>query len=204
LRQNPRKRANNTRAQAPALLKGLIFTATGAAMTPSSTKKGARRYRYYVLMDVIKNRETYPSMWASAQRDLGNALRILGERELGTDRLEEAIAALGAALEEQNRDESSLGWAWTQTCLANAYRALGEREKNKGRLHEAMTTFHAALDEQTRERVPLFWAKTRESIAQVHIALFEDSRDARELDQAQAALDDARDPSGRHPENEAA
>ena len=57
LRESPRKRANNTRAQAPALLKGLIFTATGAAMTPSSTKKGARRYRYYVSMDVIKNRE---------------------------------------------------------------------------------------------------------------------------------------------------
>ena len=57
LRQNPRKRANNTRAQAPALLKGLIFTATGAAMTPSSTKKRARRYRYYVSMDVFKNRE---------------------------------------------------------------------------------------------------------------------------------------------------
>ena len=57
LRQNPRKRANNTRAQAPALLKGLIFTATGAAMTPSSAKKGAQRYRYYVSMDVIKNCE---------------------------------------------------------------------------------------------------------------------------------------------------
>ena len=57
MRESPRKRANNTRAQAPALLKGLIFTATGAAMTPSSTKKGARRYRYYVSMDVIKNRE---------------------------------------------------------------------------------------------------------------------------------------------------
>jgi len=57
LRESPRKRANNTRAQAPALLKGLIFTATGAAITPSSTKRGARRYRYYVSMDVIKNRE---------------------------------------------------------------------------------------------------------------------------------------------------
>ena len=56
-RESPRKRANNSRAQAPALLKGLIFTATGAAMTPSSTKKGVRRYRYYVSMDVIKNRE---------------------------------------------------------------------------------------------------------------------------------------------------
>ena len=58
LGESPRKRANNSRTQTPALLKGLIFTATGAAMTPSSTKKGTRRYRYYVSMDLLKNRET--------------------------------------------------------------------------------------------------------------------------------------------------
>ena len=58
LGQSPRKRANNTRTQTPALLKGLLFTATGAAMTPSSTKKGTRRYRYYISMDLLKNRET--------------------------------------------------------------------------------------------------------------------------------------------------
>ncbi|MFU8866270.1 MAG: recombinase family protein [Rhodobacterales bacterium] len=58
LQESPRKRANNSRTQTPALLKGLIFTGTGAAMTPSSTRKGARRYRYYVSMDVIRNRET--------------------------------------------------------------------------------------------------------------------------------------------------
>ncbi|MDV7271800.1 recombinase family protein [Thioclava sp. A2] len=56
--ESPRKRANNSRTQTPAVLKGLLFTATGAAMTPSSTKKGARRYRYYVSMDLLKNRET--------------------------------------------------------------------------------------------------------------------------------------------------
>jgi site-specific DNA recombinase len=58
LGESPRKRANNSRAQTPALLKGLLFTATGAAMTPSSTKKGTRRYRYYISMDLLKNRET--------------------------------------------------------------------------------------------------------------------------------------------------
>ena len=36
LGESPRKRANNSRTQSPALLKGLIFTANGAAMTPSS------------------------------------------------------------------------------------------------------------------------------------------------------------------------
>ncbi len=55
--ESPRKRANNSRTQSPALLKGLIFTANGAAMTPSSTKKGSRRYSYYVSTDVLKNRE---------------------------------------------------------------------------------------------------------------------------------------------------
>jgi len=58
LQESPRKRANNSRSQTPALLKGLIFSNTGAAMTPTSTKKGAKLYRYYVSMDVIRNRET--------------------------------------------------------------------------------------------------------------------------------------------------
>ncbi|SFL41176.1 recombinase family protein [Shimia haliotis] len=58
LKESPRKRANNSRLRTPALLKGLIFSDTGAAMTPTSTKKGAKLYRYYVSMDVIRNRET--------------------------------------------------------------------------------------------------------------------------------------------------
>ena len=58
LQESPRKRANNSRAQTPALLKGLIFSDTGAAMTLTSTKKDAKLYRYYKSMDVIRNRET--------------------------------------------------------------------------------------------------------------------------------------------------
>lgn len=54
---NPRKRANNTRAKVPALLKGLLFSATGAAMTPTSTKKGNKLYRYYVSLDELKGRQ---------------------------------------------------------------------------------------------------------------------------------------------------
>ena len=52
--ESPRKRAVRTRAQTPALLKGLIFGPTGAAMTPAHTRKGGRLYRYYVSTDVLK------------------------------------------------------------------------------------------------------------------------------------------------------
>ncbi|MBA3518636.1 MAG: recombinase family protein, partial [Rhizobiales bacterium] len=53
--ESPRKRASNTRAQTPALLKGLIFGPTGAAMSPTHTRKGGRLYRYYVSQAVLKN-----------------------------------------------------------------------------------------------------------------------------------------------------
>jgi site-specific DNA recombinase len=43
-----------TRAQTPALLKGLIFGPTGAAMTPAHTRKGGKLYRHYVSTDVLK------------------------------------------------------------------------------------------------------------------------------------------------------
>ena len=56
LQESPRQRAANTRTQTPALLKGLIFTDRGVAMTPTVTKKGSRHYRYYTSMDAIRNR----------------------------------------------------------------------------------------------------------------------------------------------------
>jgi DNA invertase Pin-like site-specific DNA recombinase len=56
LQESPRQRAANTRAKTPAMLKGLIFTDRGVAMTPTMTKKGSRLYRYYTSMDAIRNR----------------------------------------------------------------------------------------------------------------------------------------------------
>jgi site-specific DNA recombinase len=54
LRESPRRRGAHTRAQTPALLKGLIFGPTGRAMTPAHTRKGGKLYRYYVSTDVLK------------------------------------------------------------------------------------------------------------------------------------------------------
>ena len=45
-------------------------------------------------------RERDPLPWAAMQTGLGNALQALGGRETGTARLEEAIGAYRAALEE--------------------------------------------------------------------------------------------------------
>ena len=54
LSESPRKRAASTRAQTPALLKGLLFGPTGCAMSPTHTRKGDRLYRYYVSQSILK------------------------------------------------------------------------------------------------------------------------------------------------------
>lgn len=57
MQRSPRERGDNSRGRTPALLKGLVFTASGVSMTPSGTLKGNRWYRYYVSMDKIKDRD---------------------------------------------------------------------------------------------------------------------------------------------------
>jgi DNA invertase Pin-like site-specific DNA recombinase len=55
LRESPRLRANNTRAETPALLKGLLYGPDGAAFSPTHTRKGDSLYRYYVSQTVLKH-----------------------------------------------------------------------------------------------------------------------------------------------------
>ena len=59
-------------------------------------------------------RERVPLGWAMTQNNLGNALTTLGERESGTERLEQAVAAFTEALKEYTRERVPLGWAATQ------------------------------------------------------------------------------------------
>ena len=86
-----------------------------------------------------------PLDWATTQNNLGNALLRLGERESGTARLEEAVAAYRAALQEYARERVPLDWATTQNNLGNALWRLGERESGTARLEEAVAAYRAAL-----------------------------------------------------------
>jgi tetratricopeptide (TPR) repeat protein len=100
----------------------------------------------------------------SAGNDLGVALQTLGGRESGTARLEEAVAAFRAALEQRTRERVPLDWTMTQNNLGNALTMLGRRESGTARLEEAVVAYRASLEEYTRERVPLQWATTQSNL----------------------------------------
>lgn len=49
------RQSRETRADTPALLKGLLYGPDGAAFSPTHTRKGGRLYRYYVSQTVLKH-----------------------------------------------------------------------------------------------------------------------------------------------------
>jgi site-specific DNA recombinase len=55
LKESPRKRAARTRAQTPALLKGLIFGPHSVPMTPTHSRKNGKLYRYYIATSALRS-----------------------------------------------------------------------------------------------------------------------------------------------------
>ncbi len=74
-----------------------------------------------------QTRERVPLQWAMTQNNLGNALVGLGERESGTARLEEAVTAYRAAIEEFNAGWAEGLLATAQASLIHAEQIISER-----------------------------------------------------------------------------
>lgn len=117
LKQSPRDRRAKNRNSSEALLKGLIFTDTGTAMTPTYTRKGERLYHYYTSMDLIRNRETNgagPMRLAAAMVDgavIAEMRRIIGSPE---------IAA--RVIEAQRRED----WATDERAIVTALQRFND------------------------------------------------------------------------------
>jgi len=134
-------------------------------------------------------RKRTPLDWAATQNNLGDALRILGERKSDTTRLEDAVTAYRAALLEFTRERAPLQWAVTQNNLGNALQRLGERESGAARLDDAVTAYRAALLELTRDRAPLQWAMTQNNLGAALWILGERESDTTQLEDAVTAWD---------------
>ena len=118
----------------------------GSSASARAARRGWRRRSSPIARRwTERTRERMSLQWATTQNNLGTTLRSLGERESGTARLEEAVAAYRAALTERTRERVPLDWAMTQNNLGNALGSLGERENGTARLEEAVAAFRGAL-----------------------------------------------------------
>ena len=80
--------------------------------------------------------------WAATQTNLGNALQLLGQREGEVERLEQAVAAYRAALEERTRERVPPDWAITQNTLGHALAlralSLAKHDRHAASIHHDM------------------------------------------------------------------
>ena len=107
LTESPRARAAKNRVGTDALLKGIIFSANGTAMTPTFTRKGERLYHYYVSMDLLRNRETPddagPARLPAAMVEgavVAELRRLIASPEVAS-RMLEAFSESGERLDER-------------------------------------------------------------------------------------------------------
>ncbi len=95
---------------------------------------------------------------AALQLVPGVALCTLGERERSTERLDQSVDALRAALKEFTRHRAP-------KTMGTALAVLGEKENSTKRLRQALEAFRTSLEEYSRERVPFLWAMTQHTPA---------------------------------------
>ena len=96
-------------------------------------------------------------------------LETLGEREIGTESLTEALQIFRDSLAIFEREKDDLNWAAAQNNIGNVLLALGQRENGSKLLEEAVAAFRAALEKRDRAKVPLDWAASQNNIG---IALY--------------------------------
>lgn len=108
LKESPRERRAKNRNSSEALLKGIIYTDTGAAMTPTYTRKGERLYHYYTSVDLIRNRDSRggegPMRLAAAMVDgavIAEMRRIIAAPEIAA-RVIEAQRRDGGPMDERS------------------------------------------------------------------------------------------------------
>ncbi len=145
----------------------------------------------YSLAVTVAERAGNPDSRGTARNNLGNTLRILGERENDSGSLRKAVATLEAALTDRSRERVPLSWAATQNNLGNALTILGGRETGTESLRKAIVAFEAALTERTRERVPLQWATTQNNLGNAFKGLSERESGTDSLRKAVAAYEAA-------------
>lgn len=132
-----------------------------------------------------------PLLQAEVRNRLGGALKVLGEREAGSARIEDAVAAFEEALKESPRGRDPVLWAQIQNNLGNTLLVLAGRENNPAKMELAAGAFHAALEELTRDRFPLLWGQAQNNLGIALKALGEREAGAARLEDSAGAFREA-------------
>lgn len=136
------------------------------------------------LARISVDRAQNPDERGEAFNFLGMALQTLGEREGITLRLEQAVTAYRAALENYTLDRAPLNWCCTQNNLGNALALLGEYQGSRELLEQSVIAYRRALAQWRRDAEPLDWASTQNNLGIALLILGEQETSTLRLNEA--------------------
>ena len=126
------------------------------------------------------------------QNNLGNSLRALGELTRCDATLKEAVEALTAALNLENRANHPLGWETAQNNLALAQRWRGEITAEASFFDAAREGYAACETVDLRTKASFQWARLHWNIADLAVARYTVDPDPAHLVEARHYLAQAR------------
>lgn len=150
---------------------------------PLALEDAARRLsRLGESLDPVESR----AEWAIAQGGLGDTLRLIGEREQGTESLGKAVEVLESLLSHLDPDTSPTQWAASQVFLGGALFRLGERELGTSSIERAIEALRAALRVFQPDNHPQEWASVCHNLGTALSSLAE--REANGVESLRAAV----------------
>ncbi|MBF0462902.1 MAG: hypothetical protein HQL87_16130 [Magnetococcales bacterium] len=188
LEWHPRSAVPLNWARAQVNLLGLALWQLGERETGTTRLEEA----VHVFREALKEytQDHTPLGWATAQNNLGIALRILGERESGTEKLYCARSQLTSIVIPAQAGIQEV----QQAKWIPAYAGMTEQEVSLMPAHsieEAMQAFREALKARTRDRVPLDWAATQNNLGLALQSLGEQENSPEKLAEAMTAYQNA-------------
>lgn len=121
---------------------------------------------YTLLASANHTEETYVTLTNRAYllTSLGNALAILGQREPGKQKLEEAVLHFRDALKIVKQETDMLAWTQLQHQLGKTLSLLALRESDGANLDEAIAMLSKAVEGYFELKMILEWASATNSL----------------------------------------
>ena len=124
------------------------------------------------------SRDEAPAAWAEASYNLGSALLtradMRGEGGPDIERLTQAVAALGGAVDVMSPERDGEIWVNASLTLADAQAALAETDAQPAaRLHQAIAIYRRVLEAVDRAATPITWATASMNLGSALIRLGE-------------------------------
>jgi site-specific DNA recombinase len=152
IKASPGTRAKRPLGRTAALLKGLVFGSTGVPMTPASTRKGGRLYRYYVSHDVIRTGKSSSPIRRVPAAQIENAVvaqirELVKSPEIVVATWRVARKTLKGMTERQVREElHRFDSLWAELFPAEQARIVPARHHHCARPHDVHDPWRSQND----------------------------------------------------------